>query len=391
MNKKEVFITTEETGGVTDKIQYVFSDQKFNIIKFSDKAADDEVIEFLSILETEYPSTIDIETGIVDIFADPNVPSHYVYMWTVEGSFGSPISSVYENTYFIALDTVDFNEIILNLEAPIEITFNPSKMNSFKKIYKIEYGFKEGTQTQTLYYSPTSLESLSLPISTEPGDPRNFPKSSLYTLTDEFYQTFYTVIKYYTFDQSTPEPNEILYTINLKSPDLDGRFGLFNEMHLISNKMFDLDNKILYMFESYNPQYLLPAIVKWESEAETESKFIKREKIRKISIKPYRLLQPFEDENQEKQPISTVNLTDFASYKIDEGYCQQYNIRTQTDGYYIKTLNGKKIRIGNFYNSNINLPQPPIRTILTQKFDYELDAEEDGDSIYYEIEKNFPM
>jgi hypothetical protein len=360
MNKEEVIITTDDIGGQTAQIKYVFSDQKYNLIKFSDQTSDEEVYEFITKLENEYPATVNSSTGEVNIFADPDVPSSYVHLWTVAGSFGSPLSSIYENTCYVILNSVDFNEIILNLEAPIEITFNPSKMNSRKKIYKIEYGFEEGTKTQTFYYSPTSLSTLNLPFSAEPGDPRNYPKSSIYTLTDEFSRTFYTLIKYYTYNDYSSDANEILYTINLKSPDLDGKFGLFNEVHLIYNKMFGFDNKVLYVFESYNPQYLLPSIVKWTTEEESQSKFVKREKIKKLSIKPYRLLQPFENENLEKQDISTVNLTEFISHKIDEGYCQQYNIKTQTDGYYIKTTNGNRLRIGHYYNSNINLPQPPI-------------------------------
>jgi hypothetical protein len=134
--------------------------------------------------------------------------------------------------------------------------------------------------------------------------------------------------------------------------------------------MFDFDNKVLYVFESYNPQYLLPSIIKWESEEQTESKFVKAERTKRISIKPYRVLQPFEDENQEKQNITSINLSDFVSYKIDEGYCQQYNLITQDQAYYIRTASGKRIRIGNYYNSNINLPQPgaPDNWILADTY-----------------------
>ena len=179
MNKKEVIITTDDVGGQTAQIKYVFSDQKYNLIKFSDQTSDDEVYEFITLLENEYPATVNSSTGEVNIFADPNVPSSYIYLWTVAGSFGSPLSSIYENTCYVILNSVDFNEIVLNLEAPVEITFNPSKMNSFKKIYKIEYGFEDGTKTQTFFYSPTSLSTLNLPFSAEPGDPRNYSKSSI--------------------------------------------------------------------------------------------------------------------------------------------------------------------------------------------------------------------
>jgi hypothetical protein len=238
--------------------------------------------------------------------------------------------------------------------SPVEITFNPSKLDAFRKIYKIEYLFETGTETQTFFYSNSSPSNLTLPYSAERGDPRNYSKKSIYSLNDEFYNTIYTRIIYYTYNQI--EPNEILYTINLKAADLDGQFGYFNEVHLIDSKMFDFDDKILYLFESYNPQYILPVVVKWEENE--NSNIITKERSKRIIIKPYRVLAPFEDENLEKQPIKSINFSENVSYNIDNGYTQQYHILTQTDGYYIMTSNGKRLRIGDYYNSNINKPQP---------------------------------
>jgi hypothetical protein len=110
------------------------------------------------------------------------------------------------------------------------------------------------------------------------------------------------------------------------------------------------------MFESYNPQYLLPTIVKWQNS--TNTNVIKKDNLKRLSIKPYRLLQPYENNLQENTDIQSSELVSGYSYVIDEGYSQQNNIVTQssgaTGGYYLTTSNGNRLKIGNFKNNNLN-------------------------------------
>ena len=365
MNNLEILIKADDgaTGG-TSKIKYILSNEKYFLINMADDQADDELDQFLDILKTTYPNTYDIENQKVDLSLDPTVPYTLNYLWKVEGSFGAPLSSLYANSGFVLTDSADYSEIVLNLEAPINITFNPATLKSLRKTYKMEYLFEEGTQTQTFFYAPTA-EDTGLPF-IEPGDPRNFPKTSTYTLTDSFEKTIYTLIRYHTYGQV--QPSEILYTINLKSPYLDGQFGLFNEVHLIGSKMFDFDNKILYMFESYNPQYLLPALVKWDDVS--NSNLIKNVASKRLILKPYRIIAPFEDDNQEKQDITSINLNDYITHVIDDGFTQQNNITVSNGGYYILTNGGQRIRIGTAYNSNLNyISNVPVYLMTEDGFD----------------------
>ena len=69
--------------------------------------------------------------------------------------------------------------------------------------------------------------------------------------------------------------------------------------------MFGPDDKIFYVFESDVPNYLLPALVKWENKEESTTINIQSNQFR-----PYKLLQPFEKEDvttiETKVPISFV-------------------------------------------------------------------------------------
>ena len=69
--------------------------------------------------------------------------------------------------------------------------------------------------------------------------------------------------------------------------------GYFQEMHLVGTRMFGPNNDILYMFESINPNYVIPALVNWKSRPMISNPSM----IPNSSYRPYRLLQPFENAN----------------------------------------------------------------------------------------------
>ncbi len=65
----------------------------------------------------------------------------------------------------------------------------------------------------------------------------------------------------------------------------------FNELHLVGTRMFGTENEVLYMFESTNPNYILPVLVNWKARPiENIVKTIDN------SYAPYKLLAPFENE-----------------------------------------------------------------------------------------------
>lgn len=163
-------------------------------------------------------------------------------------------------------------EVVINQYAPFVFNINPfnslpssseNEFNFTSKIYKIIYDWGDGViETQKIL--PSSYESstiLNYPFIKESGDPRNFKKSHIYNLNEEFKKTIYVNIGLHMFGVS---PINYKFRINLKAPRLDGsKTGFFKNVHLIKTKMFDKDNKILYIFEGKEPSWVFPAIVDW--------------------------------------------------------------------------------------------------------------------------------
>jgi hypothetical protein len=375
MNELETFVSFVggNTASKIDQIRYIISDEFLNLIYFADN---DRSVAYDEFLET-YADAFD-ENGNIILEFLPDQEA--INTWT-----GTPftlgLSSV--SCFHIEADAVSYNEFELNVISPTKIIFNPKNINTENKIYKIEYIFdfvnSNTPLTKTFFYNTPSEKTLNYPYSAEPGDPRNYPVDYTYVLEDELFSTKYALIKIYEFGKSFP--SEILYTINISAVNADGPNGVFNEIHLISNKMFGPDDKILYTFESYNPQYILPVVVKWE---ETETPVVKKQKLKRINVKPYRVLSPFQNSTDDNDHIKNIEFIPSNSYNIDIGYSQTHNIITRDTKYYIKTIDDKYIRIGNYYNSNLNLPQPPlpIDTRWITDHDREFVITEDGENLW---------
>lgn len=365
MNEIEVFVSSIGNVSEIDRLKYLISDEKFNLINFADDYLDSQVEEFKNNVSFAILTSGEIDLSLLN--------QQELIIWSTLSGF---------DTYHVEVDSVAYNEVTLNLTTPVQVTFNPQDLTAYKKIYKIEYIFDYETgesKTQTFFYKPTSSSTLNLPYSAEPGDPRNFKQTFVYNLTGEFSKTVYALVKFYEFGNK--DPNEILYTINLNTPEVDGVNGYFNEIHLVANKMFGFDDKLLYTFETYTPQYLLPILVNW-SNKESDIAESEPNKLKRLNLKPYKLLEPFENQNIQNKHITGINFVPSNSYYIDEGLCHRYNIITIDTHYYIKTMDGKYLRIGDYYNSNLNKPQPPIKEdLLLISEDDDPILQEDGDFI----------
>jgi hypothetical protein len=122
-------------------------------------------------------------------------------------------------------------------------------------------------------------------------------------------------------------------------------------------------------------------VVKWK---ETDTPLVKKQRLRRINVKPYRILSPFQLESDDNNHIKPIDYIPPNSYNIDIGYSQTYNIITRDSNYYVKTDDNKYIRIGNYYNSNLNLPQPPLpkdTRWITDLYE-ELITTEDGENLW---------
>jgi hypothetical protein len=356
MYTEEILIKEDLSETNIEDTEFLYCDENLNVIRYCIPDSDDILSQFLDEIASYSPNAYDEELGTVSI-EDENIPEQLKLLWSVGFPgllFGNPLSSYFEYSGLINLENTQIQEYIYNLYAPVDVTFDPSYIKTDGKIYKIEYSLDGQLITQNFFPSNSSSEVL--PISSEIGDPRNYKQTFRYTLDDELQKTILNYIKVYEYGNKNSR--QILYTINLTAPPLEGRFGLFDEIHLIGNKLFDFDDKVLYMFESYNPQYVLPVVVNWNKT--NNSVLLERQKARRYDFKRYRVLEPFEIQNNQNSNIKGGDFVENTSYLIDEPYHQTYNLLTMKDGYFIKTQSGINIRIGNYYNSNINKPQPPI-------------------------------
>ena len=212
--------------------------------------------------------------------------------------FGNLTTQGTISSNFIVVASTFISTFVIDSYGPITLIFNPSALNLPRKINRIVYNFDDGTPsiTNSFYYSLTSPETNNYPYPLEPGDPRNFKVTKTFA-TNKYFQKTYNVYAD-IYQVGVYDPFRVLYVININAPEMDGTNPdgsvFLEEMHLISTRMFGVNDEILYVFETKNPNYIVPFLLNWEE------KTIPNVTTTNIEIKPqrsYRMLQPWEIEN----------------------------------------------------------------------------------------------
>jgi hypothetical protein len=226
-------------------------------------------------------------------------------------------SMLTQNATAVVLEQFYFSQTAITSYAPFNLVLDPSTLEAKGKIYKIEYDFGNGNvHTQNFYYANSSIESSTLPHPYEPGDTRNFNVDQTYFL--EKPEQKYVAVEVRIFSIGERDYERYYVNLFLDPPALDGDLNnYFKDLHLISTRMFDSDDKIFYVFESQDPNYILPSVVKWERNIVQEAD------IQIIQDRSYKLLQPFEKEDvsniETKYPISFIPPVSADSNIIDIG------------------------------------------------------------------------
>lgn len=173
---------------------------------------------------------------------------------------------IYETTLNLlsANKTIDITGFVpLKLSIDPSISFPALPAVSFDtKISKIVYEWGDG-QIDTQKFFPSDFSaSDNTGIIREAGDPRNYTKSHMYSLSTEFQKQLN--LKVYLYQFGIKDPVVYDFKLSLKAPRLDGtKSSFFKNMHLIYTKMFDADNKILYVFEGKDPTWAFPVVIDW--------------------------------------------------------------------------------------------------------------------------------
>lgn len=212
--------------------------------------------------------------------------------------FGNLTTQGTISSNFIVVASTFISTFIIDSYGPITLTFNPSALNLPKKINRIVYNFDDGSPsiTNSFYYSLTSPETSHYPYPLEPGDPRNYKVTKTFA-TNKFFQKTFNVYAD-VFQVGIYDPARVLYIINVKAPEMDGQNAdssvFLEEMHLISTRMFGVNDDILYVFETKNPNYIVPLVLNWENKSEN---IVSLSNIETKPQRSYRMLQPWEIEN----------------------------------------------------------------------------------------------
>jgi hypothetical protein len=219
---------------------------------------------------------------------------------------------------YIALDYTAASTYIINNFGPTTITFNPSAIKLPNKINRIVWSFNDGSPdiVKSFYYTPTSSDTSKLPYPDEPGDPRNFTITKTFATSEYFNKTFTAQAQVYQLGK--PDFVDIFYIINIIAPNMDGlNSGFFEEMHLVSTKMFGPNDDILYVFETKNPKYIVPMLVNWH---EIPKAPLADTNIKVIHRRPYRLLQPYELDSLNLNPqIRVIDFVPSSNKAGDKG------------------------------------------------------------------------
>jgi hypothetical protein len=190
--------------------------------------------------------------------------------------------------------TTSLHNTITSFYAPLSLTINPSSLIVSKKIYKIEYIFDDEIKTQTLFYKLSTTETL--PFSAEIGDPRNYKCNKTFYITSTATSQVFG-ISANVYQLGVTNPTKIQFKLNLNAPIMDGtdENAFFDSVQLLYTRMFGVNNDVLYVFESVNPNYYIPVVVNWNNKPVIEPIVDLSSKSRRA----YNILKPFQNQNVE--------------------------------------------------------------------------------------------
>lgn len=164
-----------------------------------------------------------------------------------------------------SVNLAEFVPFKLNIDPAITLPEPPATFFNLK-IKKIVYDWGDGQIEEQKFFPSAFAASDNTGTFRETGDPRNYIKSHVYTLSAEYKKLVSAKVHLYQFGIKDP----ITYTFNmtLRAPRLDGtKTSFFKNMHLVYTKMFGADNKILYIFEGKEPTWAYPVLIDWREKS----------------------------------------------------------------------------------------------------------------------------
>jgi hypothetical protein len=207
------------------------------------------------------------------------------------------------------------NNRVLTGYAPFTLSINPSSISVpfGRKIYKIEYIFDDlEIRTQSLFIAPTG--NTNVPFRFEVGDPRNYKQKKTFYLPNVYKKDYQITTNIYAV--GIANPTIISFYLSLSAPVMDGTLnGYFSSVNLAHTRMFGVNNDILYVFETKNPDYFIPVIFNWKSRPVIPEPIVIDE-----GYRPFRLFEPYEDQKSTNIYTNIDFVNEQANYDDDPNY-----------------------------------------------------------------------
>jgi hypothetical protein len=135
------------------------------------------------------------------------------------------------------IDITSFVPFKLNIDPSISYPVHPAVFFN-SKINKIIYDWGDGQIDEQKFFPSAFSASDNTGIYPESGDPRNFVKSHVYSLSAEFKKQLTANVYLYQF--GIKHPIRYSFNISLSAPRLDGtRAAFFKNMHFL---LFNISN-----------------------------------------------------------------------------------------------------------------------------------------------------
>jgi hypothetical protein len=139
------------------------------------------------------------------------------------------------------------NGITIKDIVPLNLFISTSGVDTIGKLWKIEYDFGNGkSHTQILKSDNNTTENLK--FLQEPSDPRNFIVNSYYGYEDDSNFQYDLKINFYTINSEIPQTINV--RLELELPKYNTNDIPISGLNLVGMRMFGIDNKIIYIFES---------------------------------------------------------------------------------------------------------------------------------------------
>ena len=154
---------------------------------------------------------------------------------------------------------------VVSGHAPFTVRLFPHTFDLPNKFIKICYIWGDNTKQEVTLFPCRASDAVDVSsFPDEPGDPRNYSVSHIYTSPS----SFNLQVCAYTLGDTSPYVMNI--TVNTQLPTM--LRTVLSGFKLVGSSMFGENDNVLYFIESTSPQYLIPILINWDNKTDITEK-----------------------------------------------------------------------------------------------------------------------